>query len=73
MGNTGARLARVHPNGRWVLVANEASSTVNVFRVDELSGELTDTGKYIAVPSGLPWTKQRNSPGDAQRDQRFRP
>jgi 6-phosphogluconolactonase len=41
----------VHPNGRWLLVANEASSTVNLFGVDQQSGKLTDTGKSISVPN----------------------
>jgi 6-phosphogluconolactonase len=41
----------VHPSGRWLLVANEASSTVNVFGIDEHSGRLTDTGKAISVPN----------------------
>jgi 6-phosphogluconolactonase len=41
----------VHPSGRWLLVANEASSGVNVFGVDRRSGKLTDTGKSLPVPN----------------------
>jgi 6-phosphogluconolactonase len=41
----------VHPSGRWLLVANEASSTVNLFRVDQRSGGLTDTGRSLAIPN----------------------
>ncbi|WP_328460011.1 lactonase family protein [Streptomyces sp. NBC_00448] len=41
----------VHPSGRWLLVANEASSTVNVFGIDQHSGRLTDTGTSLAVPN----------------------
>ncbi|BBB01276.1 hypothetical protein RVR_8594 [Actinacidiphila reveromycinica] len=41
----------LHPSGRWLLVANEASSTVNVFAVDQGSGRLTDTGTSLAVPN----------------------
>lgn len=41
----------VHPGGRWLLVANEASNTVNVFGIDQRSGELTDTGTSISVPN----------------------
>jgi 6-phosphogluconolactonase len=41
----------VHPSGRWLLVANEASSTVNVFGVDQRSGRLTDTGRSVSVPN----------------------
>ena len=41
----------VHPGGRWLLVANEASSTVNLFGIDQRSGLLTDAGKSISVPN----------------------
>jgi 6-phosphogluconolactonase len=41
----------VHPGGRWLFVANEASSTVNLFGVDQRSGKLTDTGRSIPVPN----------------------
>jgi 6-phosphogluconolactonase len=41
----------LHPGGRWLLVANEASNTVNVFGVDQGSGRLTDTGTAIPVPN----------------------
>jgi len=41
----------LHPSGRWLLVANEASSTVNVFAVDQGSGRLTDTGTWVSVPN----------------------
>jgi 6-phosphogluconolactonase len=41
----------VHPSGRWLLVANEASSSVNLFSVDQHSGRLTDTGRSLAVPN----------------------
>jgi 6-phosphogluconolactonase len=33
-----------------MLVVNQASNTVNVFRVDRRSGRLTDTGGSITVP-----------------------
>ncbi|WP_433887626.1 lactonase family protein [Streptomyces sp. CA-111067] len=41
----------VHPSGRWLLVANEASGTVNVFGVDRGSGALADTGNAVSVPN----------------------
>lgn len=41
----------LHPTGRWLLVANEASSTVNLFAVDRGSGKLTDTGRSVPVPN----------------------
>jgi len=34
----------IHHSGRWMLVANEASSTVNLFSIDRHYGTLTDTG-----------------------------
>ncbi|MFD5055777.1 lactonase family protein [Streptomyces tendae] len=40
----------LHPGGRWLFVANEASGTVNLFRVAQGSGHLTDTGTSVAVP-----------------------
>lgn len=40
----------LHPSGRWLFVANEASGTVNLFQVDRKSGHLTDTGTSVAVP-----------------------
>jgi 6-phosphogluconolactonase (cycloisomerase 2 family) len=40
----------LHPGGRWLFVANEASGTVNLFAVDPTSGQLTDTGASVAVP-----------------------
>lgn len=41
----------LHPGGRWLFVANEVSSTVNLFRVDPGSGQLTDTGTSVPVPN----------------------
>ncbi|MFD7707832.1 lactonase family protein [Streptomyces sp. NPDC059785] len=40
----------LHPGGRWLFVANEASGTVDLFRVDPASGRLTATGTGVAVP-----------------------
>lgn len=41
----------LHSSGSWLFVANEASSTVNLFRVHPGSGRLTDTGTSVAVPN----------------------
>jgi len=41
----------LHPSGRWLLVANEASGSVHVFAVDRRSGALTDTGTAVQVPN----------------------
>ncbi|WP_329530670.1 lactonase family protein [Streptomyces sp. NBC_01450] len=40
----------LHPGGRWLFVANQASNTVNLFSVDPWSGQLTDTGASVPVP-----------------------
>lgn len=39
-----------HPSGKWLFVANQASGTVNLFGVDQHSGQLTDTGTSVPVP-----------------------
>jgi 6-phosphogluconolactonase len=36
--------------GRWMLVANDGSNAINVFRIDQQSGRLTPTGQSISVP-----------------------
>jgi 6-phosphogluconolactonase len=41
----------LHQSGRWFLVANEASSTVDVFAVSSVSGRLTATGNSVSVPN----------------------
>lgn len=41
----------IHPSRRWMLVANEASSSVNIFAIQPRTGILTDTGRSASVPS----------------------
>jgi 6-phosphogluconolactonase len=41
----------IHRSGRWLLVANEGSGTVNVFAVDPRAGTVTATGISAAVPT----------------------
>jgi 6-phosphogluconolactonase (cycloisomerase 2 family) len=41
----------IHRSGRWLLVANEASGTVNVFAVDPQAGTVTATGVSATVPT----------------------
>jgi 6-phosphogluconolactonase len=38
------------PSGRWLLVINENSNSVNVFRVDAAAGTLTATAASLAAP-----------------------
>jgi 6-phosphogluconolactonase len=40
----------IHPNGRWMLVANKGSGTVNVFAVDPRTGKLSATTASAPVP-----------------------
>lgn len=37
-------------SGRWMLVANEASSSVTVFGIDPATGRLTASAETLAVP-----------------------
>ncbi|RFU48447.1 lactonase family protein [Paraburkholderia sp. DHOC27] len=37
----------IDPSGKWLLVANQQSGTVNVFGIDTVSGLLTDTGHSV--------------------------
>ncbi|GAA4981740.1 lactonase family protein [Nonomuraea thailandensis] len=41
----------IHRSNRWMLVANQASSTVNLFSIDPRSGKLTSTGTSMPVPN----------------------
>lgn len=41
----------IHSSGRWLLVANEISDTVNLFSVDSRSGLLTDTSRALSIPN----------------------
>ncbi|GAA4326361.1 lactonase family protein [Flaviaesturariibacter amylovorans] len=48
------------PDGAWLLVANQESDSITVFKVDKVTGLLTDTGKRVAVPSPvcLQWVEK---------------
>ncbi len=41
----------IHPSGQYVLVANQDTDTIVVFRRDPKTGLLTDTGERAKVPS----------------------
>lgn len=41
----------IHRSNRWMLVANQVSSTVNLFSIEPRSGELTDTGRSMPIPN----------------------
>ncbi|HMO32207.1 MAG TPA: lactonase family protein [Lacibacter sp.] len=47
----------IHPSGNFVLVANQGSDAVVIFRRDPVTGKLTDTGSRINVsqPVCLQW------------------
>ena len=40
----------LHPDGRWMLIANERSDWISIFVVDRRSGRLTDTGRRTPTP-----------------------
>jgi 6-phosphogluconolactonase len=50
-GGTSPWSFSLHPSGRWLLVANLVSDTVNLFSVDEAGGKLADTGASVSIPS----------------------
>lgn len=49
LGKTPRNFA-IDPSGNYLLVANQDSDSIAVFRVDQRSGKLTATGAQIAVP-----------------------
>lgn len=46
----------IHASGQWMLVANQRSGKVNVFRIDPASGKLADTGHAADIPSPVSLT-----------------
>ncbi len=42
----------MEPSGRFLLVANQGTNTVLVFRIDATAGTLTRVGDPVTVPSG---------------------
>ncbi|HXB91367.1 MAG TPA: lactonase family protein [Puia sp.] len=41
----------IDPTGRWLLVANQNSGNIFIFRINKETGLLEDTGKSINIPS----------------------
>jgi 6-phosphogluconolactonase len=41
----------IHPSGNWLLVANQASNNIVVFKRDQQTGLLTDTNTQLRLPS----------------------
>jgi len=58
MGKT-PRNFNFDPSGNFLLVANQQSDNIVIFRIDKKSGLLTDTGKRINVPNPvcIKWIK----------------
>jgi 6-phosphogluconolactonase len=51
---TGGKTPRnfmIDPTGRWLLVANQNSNNILIFRIDPKTGLLKATGKPITIPS----------------------
>lgn len=49
----------IDPTGRWMLVTNEASNSVNVLAVDPVSGKLSATQESLRIPKPLTVTFYR--------------
>lgn len=41
----------IDPSGQWLLVANQRSDNIIIFRIDGKTGLLTQTGQPVAIPS----------------------
>ncbi len=41
----------IHPSGNWLLVANQVSNNIVVFKRDQQTGLLIDTGKQLNLPA----------------------
>ncbi len=50
----------IHPNGQWLLAANQNSDEIVIFRLDPITGLLTDSGKRITTgsPVCLMWLRK---------------
>ncbi len=40
----------IDPSGRWLLAANDSTDTVNVLKIDPVTGRLSATGESLSVP-----------------------
>jgi len=47
----GPRNFLIDPSGKFLLVGNQRSNTVIIFRIDAQTGLLTDTGKKLEIPA----------------------
>ncbi len=50
MGNA-PRNFLIDPTGQWLLVANQNSKNVVIFKIDPQTGLLTDTNKHLEIPA----------------------
>lgn len=50
-GGEGLWAFDLHASGRWLLVAHYRSNRVQLFAVDPLTGQLTDTGRTVESPA----------------------
>lgn len=50
-GGKSPRSFDIDPTGRWMLVMNDVSSSVNVFRVDPVAGKLSPTNSSLKIPN----------------------
>jgi len=47
----GPRNFMIDPTGKFLLVGNQRSNTIIIFRIDPTTGLLTDTGKKLEIPA----------------------
>lgn len=41
----------ISPDGRWLICAGQKSGTLNAYRIDSETGQLTDTRQSVSIPS----------------------
>lgn len=61
------RAFSIHPSGRWLLVANQDSNNVVVFKLDPSSGALTFSGTEVSVKAArcIKWQVEESGGGCA--------
>lgn len=50
-GGKGPRNFMIDPSGKYLLVGNQRSNNIIIFRIDAKTGLLTDTGKKLEIPA----------------------
>lgn len=53
VGGDSPRNVQLSPNGKWVLIANQKSGSVNIFERNKRNGKIKNTGEVLEVPSAV--------------------